>query len=175
MSDKDLADRPPTASRRSVDRTELVAYVDRELGARMRARALRFARTREDAEDAYQAALERLWRWGPTDSLDHAVAWFRVVVRNEVGRLYRRNRVEPVGDLEEPGAPADPRPGPAELAEQRERLERLREIRAEWMRPLYAVALGWRREEISKAMSLSRRQVRKRIGKARQAARELAA
>jgi len=162
----------------ALTRAELVEHVDRELGARMRRYAMRFARSPEDAEDAYQAALLRLWRWGPTDTLEHATAWFCVVLRNEVGRLYRPRVGAPkvVGHLGEQAARVpDPGPGPEELVLQHERIASLRKVNPDWLRPLYARGLGLAHEEISEATGLSRRQIRKRITKARQAARELEA
>lgn len=95
----------------------------RELAKRHAGRALALARrlcgSEAEAEDIVQDALLRVWvnapRWRPLSSFR---TWFYRVVVNLCLNRRRRPAFAP---LEAAGDPVDPRPGPAEQAEQDER------------------------------------------------------
>jgi RNA polymerase sigma factor (sigma-70 family) len=93
----------------------------RRHGAQIMATARRYALTPEDAEDAYQRALEILLTKAPTTAEDELVPWLKTVVKHEAFAL-RRQR-------ERNGTPTEhddlaPQPG-CDAHEQVERLDRL--------------------------------------------------
>jgi RNA polymerase sigma factor (sigma-70 family) len=94
-------------------------------GAQILATARRYAASREDAEDAYQRALEILLTKAPTTREDELVPWLKTVVKHEAFALRRqRDRLTPVtGD----GEPLERGTAPAATHEQAERYERLRQ------------------------------------------------
>jgi RNA polymerase sigma factor (sigma-70 family) len=94
-------------------------------GAQILATARRYAASREDAEDAYQRALEILLTKAPTTREDELVPWLKTVVKHEAFALRRqRDRLTPVtGD----GEPLERGTAAAATHEQAERYERLRQ------------------------------------------------
>jgi RNA polymerase sigma factor (sigma-70 family) len=92
-------------------------------GAQILATARRYAVNHEDAEDAYQRALEILLTKAPTTREDELVPWLKTVVKHEAFALRRqRDRLTPVtGD----GEPIERGSAPAGTHEQAERYERL--------------------------------------------------
>ena len=145
---------------------ERVEYVDREHGRALRAHARRLARTPEDAEDAYNAALLDVWRWGPDDGEDHLVRWAFTAVRNEVAKLYRRKRPRAADPLLEAWS-EDPTQDVERIVVARDWIERRGGIEADRFRVLYARAIGVGSDEDGSALGLSRRQARKRVEKGR--------
>jgi RNA polymerase sigma factor (sigma-70 family) len=94
-------------------------------GAQILATARRYAANHEDAEDAYQRALEILLTKAPTTREDELVPWLKTVVKHEAFALRRqRDRQTPVtGD----GEPLERGTATAATHEQAERYERLRQ------------------------------------------------
>ena len=102
-------------------------------GAAIMATARRFAATPEDAEDAYQRAVEILLTKAPTTAEEELVPWLRTVVKHEAWALRRqRERHTPPTD---DGEVAEPPSAPAATHDRVERLERLR-VGAEALRRL---------------------------------------
>ncbi|MFN2617240.1 MAG: sigma-70 family RNA polymerase sigma factor [Thermoleophilaceae bacterium] len=110
-------------SRPEIERAAL-ALIPRH-GAQILAAARRHSATPEDAEDAYQRALEILLTKAPSTSEDDLVPWLKTVVKHEAWALRRqRERHTPPTDDGElrAGASAD-----AATHERAERFERLRQ------------------------------------------------
>jgi RNA polymerase sigma factor (sigma-70 family) len=102
-------------------------------GAQILATARRYSASLDDAEDAYQRALEILLTKAPTTSEDELVPWLKTVVKHEAFAIRRqRERHTPTTEDGELGE----RPtGEAATHDQAERYERLR-LGAEAMRRL---------------------------------------
>ncbi len=94
-------------------------------GAQILGTARRYAMTPEDAEDAYQRALEILLTKAPTTREEELIPWLKTVVKHEAFALRRqRERHSPVTDDGELGD----RPTPPSIThDQAERLEQLRQ------------------------------------------------
>ena len=94
-------------------------------GAQILGTARRYAMTPEDAEDAYQRALEILLTKAPTTREEELIPWLKTVVKHEAFALRRqRERHSPVTDDGELGDRPTP---PAITHDQAERLEQLRQ------------------------------------------------
>jgi len=140
--------RPPAADKAAA----AVLLVERH-GGQILATARRYAQTRDDAEDAYQRALEILLTKAPTTSEDDLVPWLKTVVKHEAWALRRqRDRATPLtddGELTEPPA----RDGTThERAVRHERLrlgaEALRRLKPQEQRALLLQAEGYSYREI---------------------------
>ena len=85
----------------------------------------------EDAEDAYQRAMEIALTKGPVVAQQEFIAWLHVVLRNEATSLARRRTREAPADMEVVTAVADrAHPGrdePAAVAEWKERYRTLQD------------------------------------------------
>jgi len=93
-------------------------------GTQILGTARRYAQTRDDAEDAYQRALEILLTKAPTTDQNELVPWLKTVVKHEAWALRRqRERHTPTSD---DGAPAEPATAEAATHDRIERQERLR-------------------------------------------------
>ena len=128
----------------------------RRHGSQVMGTARRYSATREDAEDAYQRAVEILLTRAPSTNADELVPWLKTVVKHEAFALRRqraRQGVPSQADALEPLAGASP--GPAELAERRERLrvgaEALRRLKPQEVRALTLKAQGLSYQEICAA------------------------
>ena len=108
--------RPPRAE---IDQAALALVAHH--GAQILGVARRYAVNHEDAEDAYQRALEILLTKAPTTREDELVPWLKTVVKHEVFALHRAR--------ERAGQPTPPESIPCNAAappeDQAERLERL--------------------------------------------------
>ena len=94
-------------------------------GAQILGTARRYAMTPEDAEDAYQRALEILLTKAPTTREEELIPWLKTVVKHEAFALRRqRERHSPLTDDGELGDRPTP---PAITHDQAERLEQLRQ------------------------------------------------
>jgi RNA polymerase sigma factor (sigma-70 family) len=94
-------------------------------GSQILAIARRYAATVDDAEDAYQRALEILLTKAPTTREEELVPWLKTVVKHEAFALRRqRERQTPV-TLD--GEPVERGSAPAATHDQAERYERLRQ------------------------------------------------
>ena len=151
---------PPLASEAARKRAavELIARHERTL----RRTARRYSLCADDAEDAYQRALEILLTKAPTADLRDLIRWMQTVTKHEAMAV-RRNRERMLGgpaarasgDAEEQDwvqlIPSQ-RDGPADLAERRERVARSREalrtLKPQELRALTLLAEGYSYAEI---------------------------
>src|SRR3954470_1488762 len=91
-------------------------------GAEILATARRYSASADDAEDAYQRALEILITKAPTTAEDELVPWLKTVVKHEAFSMRRqRERAAPVTDDGQLRDPPEPAGSP------HERYERLRQ------------------------------------------------
>jgi RNA polymerase sigma factor (sigma-70 family) len=139
-------------SRPEVERVALDLLQRR--GAEILATARRYSSTDEDAEDAYQRALEILITKAPTTAEDELVPWLKTVVKHEAFSMRRqRERAAPVTDDGELRDPASPTGGPHESSERYERLrqgaEALGRLKPQEVRALLLKAEGYSYREIS--------------------------
>src|SRR5438067_7357305 len=101
----------------------------REQGATLRRTARRYSICEQDAEDAYQRALEILLKKAPTDDPRDLIRWMQVVTKHEALAVRRnRERMLPSPSLQAPGGddadwiqqlPSE-RDGPLDRAERQE-------------------------------------------------------
>src|SRR5215211_600326 len=93
------AERSRLRARRRPTRAEIepaaLALLQRH-GPTIMATARRFAATPEDAEDAYQRAVEILLTKAPTTAEEELVPWLRTVVKHEAWAI-RRQRARHTG------------------------------------------------------------------------------
>src|SRR3954462_1834003 len=151
---------PPMASEAARKRAavELIRRHERTL----RRTARRYSLCGDDAEDAYQRALEILLMKAPTADLRELIRWMQTVTKHEAMAV-RRNRERMLG-----GPPAraahdgeeqdwvqlipSPRDGPADQVERRERVARTREalrtLKPQELRALTLLAEGYSYAEI---------------------------
>jgi RNA polymerase sigma factor (sigma-70 family) len=130
--------------------------------AALRRTARRFSLCAEDADDAYQRALEILLRKAPTADPRDLIRWMQTVTRHEalaVRRSRERTLGAPAPGAHEGEEAADwvqlipsHRDGPADLAERRERVARTREalqtLKPQELRALTLLAEGYSYAEI---------------------------
>jgi len=143
-------------------------------GAQILATARRYAQTPEDAEDAYQRALEILLTKAPTTREAELVPWLKTVVKHEAFALRRqRERHSPVtddGELSERGTPA------AATHDQAERYERLQQgaealaqLKPQEIRALVLKAQGYSYREMCEITGWSYTKVNRCLTEGRQA------
>src|SRR3954468_14523297 len=97
----------------------------RRRGPEILATARRYSASADDAEDAYQRALEILITKAPTTAEDELVPWLKTVVKHEAFAIRRqRERHTPTSD---DGRLDEPPSGEAATHDQAERIERLRQ------------------------------------------------
>jgi RNA polymerase sigma factor (sigma-70 family) len=125
-------------------------------GAQIMSTARRYSVTPEDAEDAYQRALEILLTKAPSTSEDDLVPWLKTVVKHEAFAVRKQRRrhmpVSALGDDDdEPPEPVAPS-STAEEAEHHERLrlgaEALGRLKPQEVRALLLKAEGLSYKEI---------------------------
>jgi RNA polymerase sigma factor (sigma-70 family) len=124
--------RPPRRPPRSQVEPAALALLERH-GPQILATARRYSSTLEDAEDAYQRALEILLTKAPTTNERELVPWLKTVVKHESFAIRRqRERHTPLSDDGELGD------SPAALASTHDQAERYEELRqgAEALRAL---------------------------------------
>src|SRR5947207_963973 len=128
----------------------------RRHGGRLMSVATRYSSTREDAEDAYQRAVEILLRRAPSTDTADLLPWMKTVVKHEafaVGRQRARHGTPSEADQIEPLAGVTA--SPAELVERRDRLrlgaEALRRLKPQEVRALLLRAEGLSYREICAA------------------------
>jgi len=156
---------------------ELVARQDAEL----RQAARRYSICEDDAEDAYQRALEILLVKAPSDRPRELVRWMKTVVKHEALAIRRhRERLLGVGD-DEAGDPiarlAADGAGPSERVEQREQVARSREalraLKPAELRALTLLAAGYTYAEIGAATGFSQTKVNRSLAEGRERFRRL--
>lgn len=151
---------------------ELVAREDAEL----RRAARRFSLCEDDAEDAYQRALEILLVKAPNERPRELVRWMKTVVKHEALAIRRnRERLLGVGD-DGSGDPtariATNSAGPGELFESREQIARsreaLRELKPAELRALTLLAAGYSYAEIGEITGFSQTKVNRCLAEGRE-------
>lgn len=152
---------------------ELVAREDSEL----RRVARRFSLCEDDAEDAYQRALEILLVKAPSDRPRELVPWMKTVVKHEALAI-RRNRERMLGaGVEHDGEHPVERlvssgAGPDERTEQREQIARSREalqaLKPAELRALTLLAAGYSYAEIGAITGFSHTKVNRSLAEGRE-------
>lgn len=158
---------------------ELVAREEAEL----RRTARRFSLCEDDAEDAYQRALEIVLTKAPTERPRDLLRWTKTVAKHEALALRRyRERMLGMG-FEEVGDPverlATDNAGPGERTEQREANARTREVlralKPAELRSLTLLAAGYSYAEIGEMTGYSRTKVNRSLVEGRERFRSLLA
>lgn len=156
---------------------ELVAREDSEL----RRTARRFSLCEDDAEDAYQRALEILLVKAPTDRPQELIRWMKTVVKHEALAIRRyRERMLGVGE-DEMGDPiariAATGAEPGERTERREQIARSREalqaLKPAELQALTLLAAGYSYVEIGEATGFSQTKVNRCLAEGRERFRRL--
>ena len=155
---------------------ELIAKHERSL----RRTARRFSICADDADDAYQRALEILLVKAPTDDVRQLIRWMTTVVKHEalkVRQTRERTMPKPSGDDGEgeydwvAQIPADG-DGPAGLVERRERVARSREalqaLKPAELKALTLLAEGYSYEEIGELTGFSQTKVNRCLAEGRE-------
>jgi RNA polymerase sigma factor (sigma-70 family) len=143
-------------------------------GPQILATARRYAATPEDAEDAYQRALEILLTKAPTTREQELVPWLKTVVKHEAFAVRRqRERHSPVTDDGELGDRGTPAAATHDQAERMERLhqgaEALRRLKPQEMRALLLKAEGYSYAEIGEITGWSYTKVNRALTEGRKA------
>jgi RNA polymerase sigma factor (sigma-70 family) len=159
---------------------ELVAREDAEL----RHTARRFSLCEDDAEDAYQRAMEILLVKAPNDRPRELIRWTKTVVKHEALAIRRyRERMLGVGD---DGTGDDPiariasgGAGPGEQLERREQIGRSREalqaLKPAELRSLTLLAAGYSYAEIGEITGFSQTKVNRCLAEGRERFRRMLA
>jgi RNA polymerase sigma factor (sigma-70 family) len=154
-------------------------------GDQLRRTALRLSLCAEDAEDAYQRAIEILLLKAPSERLRELGPWTQTVVKHEALAI-RANRERllgspPAGDEEvDPVALiAAPGDGPDARIERRERVARSREalqaLKPAELRALTLLAAGYSYAEIGEITGFSRTKVNRCLAEGRERFRRIVA
>jgi len=156
---------------------ELVAREDAEL----RHTARRYSLCEDDAEDAYQRALEILLVKAPSDRPRELIRWMKTVVKHEALAIRRyRERLLGVGE----DAVGDPieriaavTAGPGERLERREQVARSREalqaLKPAELRALTLLAAGYSYAEIGEVTGFSQTKINRCLAEGRERFRRL--
>jgi RNA polymerase sigma factor (sigma-70 family) len=156
---------------------ELVAREDAEL----RQAARRFSLCEDDAEDAYQRALEILLVKAPSDRPRELIRWMKTVVKHEALAIRRyRERMLGVGE-DGMGDPieriASSGAGPGEQLERHEHLARSREalqaLKPAELRSLTLLAAGYSYTEIGELTGFSQTKVNRCLAEGRERFRRI--
>lgn len=156
---------------------ELIAREDAEL----RRTARRYSLCEDDAEDAYQRALEILLTKAPSDHPQELIRWTKTVVKHEALAIRRyRERLLGVGE-DELGDPiarlAATGAGPGERTERREQIARSREalqtLKPAELRALTLLAAGYSYAEIGEMTGFSHTKVNRCLAEGRERFRRL--
>jgi RNA polymerase sigma factor (sigma-70 family) len=183
LSDPAVARQVGSAAGRKRAAVEIVARHGRSL----KQTARRYSFCVEDAEDAYQRALEILLTKAPTDRLHELIRWTHTVVKHEALAV-RRNRERLLGGTpmsgDEEGAdwlaliPA-PGDGPDVRVERSEKIARSREalqsLKPAELRALTLLAEGYSYAEIGKLTGFSQTKVNRCLAEGRERFRQLLA
>ncbi len=163
---------------------ELIRRHDRTL----RRTARRYSLCADDAEDAYQRALEILLKKAPSEDQHDLIRWMQTVTKHEA--LAVRRRRERMLSSPAPGRQAEEeqdwvqlipseRAGPADLAERRERIARsreaLRSLKPQELRALTLLAEGYSYAEIGRITGFSYTKINRCLAEGRQRFRQIVA
>jgi RNA polymerase sigma factor (sigma-70 family) len=161
------------------DAEPAVVELLRRHGGRLMSVARRYSSSREDAEDAYQRAVEILLTRAPSTDAAELLPWMKTVVKHEafaVGRQRARHGTPSEVDWIEPFAGLAS--GPAEVAERRDRLrlgaEALGRLKPQEARALLlraeglsyreiCAATGWSYTKVNRCLSEGRRSFLDRV------------
>ncbi len=173
--------RPTNEAARKRAAVELIAKHERPL----RRTALRYSICADDADDAYQRALEILLVKAPTDDVRELVRWMTTVVKHEALKV-RQSRERSAGrpttresDAETDWVALIPSrsDGPAALAERREAVARSREalqtLKPAELKALTLLAEGYSYAEIGEMTGFSRTKVNRCLAEGRERFRRL--
>lgn len=171
---------PEAARKRAV--VELIAREE----AALKRTARRFSICAEDAEDAYQRALEIVLTKAPTDDPRELIRWTQVVTKHEALAIRRHRermlsspppRGEPDEELDWIALIPAGGDGPDVRAEKRERIARSREalraLKPAELRALTLLAEGYSYAEISQITGYSRTKVNRCLAEGRERFRSL--
>lgn len=167
--------RPSDAARKRAA-IELIRHEERTL----RRTARRYSVCEDDAEDAFQRALEILLTKAPTDDQRQLIKWMQTVTKHEALAV-RRQRERLLGrpprrsDDDEPDwlelVPSD-RDGPADVAERNERIARCREalqtLKPQELHALTLLAEGFSYEEIGERTGWTYTKINRSLAEGRQ-------
>jgi RNA polymerase sigma factor (sigma-70 family) len=163
---------------------ELIRRHDRTL----RRTARRYSLCTDDAEDAYQRALEILLKKAPSEDQHDLIRWMQTVTKHEALAVRRRRERMLSGPA--PGRQAEEeqdwvqlipseRAGPADLAERRERIARSREalraLKPQELRALTLLAEGYSYAEIGRITGFSYTKINRCLAEGRQRFRQIVA
>jgi RNA polymerase sigma factor (sigma-70 family) len=176
------AARPATDAARKRAAVEIVARHE----AALKRTARRYSLDAEDAEDAYQRALEIVLTKAPTTDLRELIRWTQTVTKHEALAL-RENRARLLGHrgpAAREGSDVDPvalipasGDGPDELAERRELVSRSREalrtLKPAELRALTLLAEGYSYAEIGEMAGFSQTKVNRVLAEGRDRFRKL--
>ncbi|HEX2070686.1 MAG TPA: RNA polymerase sigma factor [Thermoleophilaceae bacterium] len=150
-------------------------------GASMLATARRWSATDEDAEDAFQRAIERVLRKRPSGGPDEVRAWLRTTVKNEALAIARQRRRIVTGGTADSLAgthmfSAHGTPDTDVRAEQLERLrlgsQALQQLKPQEIRALQLHAEGYSYKEIAEITGWSATKVNRCLAEGRHAFRQ---
>jgi RNA polymerase sigma factor (sigma-70 family) len=177
----DAAPRAARARPARADAEPAVLELLRRHGGRLMSVARRYSSSREDAEDAYQRAVEILLTRAPSTDPAELLPWTKTVVKHEafaVGRQRARHGTPSESEQIEPFAGLAA--GPAELAERRDRLrlgaEALGRLKPQEVRALLlraeglsyheiCAATGWSYTKVNRCLSEGRRSFLDRVAR----------
>jgi RNA polymerase sigma factor (sigma-70 family) len=154
-------------------------------GAALRKTALRFSLCAEDAEDAYQRAMEILLLKAPSERPRELARWTQTVVKHEALAI-RANRERLLGKPSDEEVPADrvalipaSADGPDVRTERRERIARSREalqaLKPAELRALTLLAAGYSYAEIGELTGFSQTKVNRCLAEGRERFRRVVA
>jgi RNA polymerase sigma factor (sigma-70 family) len=177
----DLPDsrRPQSTAARKRAAVEMIA----EHGASLKRTARRYSLDAEDAEDAYQRALEIALTKAPTTDPRELIRWTQTVTKHEALAV-RQSRERLLGRGGPEGAAVDPvamipaaGDGPDELAERREAMARSREalraLKPAELRALSLLAEGYSYAEIGELTGFSQTKINRVLAEGRNRFRSL--
>jgi RNA polymerase sigma factor (sigma-70 family) len=141
----------PTARPQRAEVDPAVLALIERFGPQILRTARRFSATLDDAEDAYQRALEILLTKAPTTNESELVPWLKTVVKHEAFAVRRQRERTPVSDdgaVDRPGA-APPSHEQAERYEQlRLGAEAMQSLKPQEIRALLLKAEGYSYKQI---------------------------
>ncbi len=182
LAGRDDPPRPASEAARKRAAVELISHQEGSL----RRTARRFSLCADDADDAFQRALEILLVKAPTDDARELARWMTTVVKHEALKV-RENRERILGSPEAPGRAEDEgdwvalipseRHGPAERAERQELIARSREalqaLKPQELRALTLLAEGYSYAEIGELTGFSHTKINRCVAEGRERFRSL--
>jgi RNA polymerase sigma factor (sigma-70 family) len=179
------AQRVATTAEKTAGRKRAAVELIARDGGALRKTALRFSLCAEDAEDAYQRAMEILLLKAPSERPRELARWTQTVVKHEALAI-RANRERLLGKPSDEGVPADrlalipaSGDGPDVRTERRERIARSREalqaLKPAELRALTLLAAGYTYAEIGELTGFSQTKVNRCLAEGRERFRRIVA